>query len=366
MRFEIYKETLLPTLIALNGIIEKKQSLPILSNVLIGASDGEIHFSATDMEVERKMIIKNEVISSGTVTVPARKLLDICRSLPESAKIEVKSQNNKLAVMSGRSKFSLTVMPSEQFPTVGELPTHLEFYVPAAGLLDLFRKTQFAMAYQDVRYYLNGLLLEINDGVIKAVATDGHRLAVSELTSGVSGQAAKQIIIPRKGVIEIVKMLSGREEEIRISISDNHIRIVRESEDFISKLIDGRFPDYERVIPKRPLGIIAAKRISLKEGFSRASILSNEKFKGVRINIEPERLTATAHNADQEEAEEIIDVEYNGAPLEIGFNVSYLIDALGALDDEDVEIEVTDSSSSCLIRGKGKSDNRYVVMPMRL
>lgn len=366
MRLEINKEKLLPVLVALNGIIDKKQGLPILSNVLVCAKDNDVVFSATDMEVERNISVRIEIATSGSTAIPARKMLDICRALPDHSHVEIRIQGNKALVSSGKSKFTLAVIPGEQFPTLGTMVGDVEFKVSAFGLVELFKRTQFAMAYQDVRYYLNGLLVEFDKRVIRAIATDGHRLAVSELERGDGEEVKRQLIIPRKAVLEITKMLLGSNDELVVSVNNNYIKISRDKEQFASKLIDGRFPDYEKVIPKKHQATVLAKRLALRDGLSRASILSNEKFKGVRLNINKEGMRATAHNAEQEEAEELIEVNYEGAPLEIGFNVSYLIEALGVLEDEEVEMELTDSNSSCLIKGKGNNDNKYVVMPMRL
>jgi DNA polymerase-3 subunit beta len=260
----------------------------------------------------------------------------------------------------------LATLPPSEFPSVGTLETATEFAIAVADLRDLIGNTQFAMAHQDVRYYLNGLLLELFPNSVRAVATDGHRLAVCdrELNTGVAVQ--QQIIIPRKGVTELVRMLAHLDGEVSVGVGQNHMRVAATGQSITTKLIDGKFPDYERVIPKEGEKLVTADREALKAAFSRTSILSNEKFRGVRISLTEGLLKAAAHNPEQEEAEEDIEVDYTHDDLEIGFNVSYLLDVLGVLKSQSVGMELSDSNSSCVLYAPEDMRARYVVMPMRL
>lgn len=366
MKIKTDREKILTPLLSLNSVVERRQTLPILSNILIVATGSNIECSATDMEVELVVRLENGVETEGSITVSARKLLDICRALRSEADILLESSKDKITITSGRSRFSLVTMAGEEFPSVGEFEADIEFDVDAEALRGLIARTQFAMAHQDVRYYLNGLLFEFMEGHVRAVATDGHRLAISDMDIEQKQPLQKQIIVPRKGVAEMARMLSGVNGIAKLSVSSNHLRISTEKQDLTSKLIDGRFPEYDRVVPKKGNHVVVADRVALKDGLSRASILSNERFKGIRLCMEKNCMRALAHNTDQEEAEETIDVLYAGAPMEIGFNVTYIIDALGALNDDQVTLEFTDANSSCLITGKDENNSRYVVMPMRL
>jgi len=366
MQLKLTRETLLPALQAVANVVERRQTLPILSNVLMTAEEGRLNLLGTDMEVEVTVNCDAAIVKEGTTTVPARKLLDICRSLPAEASIQIETGAAKVKIQSGRSRFMLATLPPAEFPSVGSLDTTSEFSIAAADLRDLIGNTQFAMAHQDVRYYLNGLLLELSPDSVRAVATDGHRLAVCdrELATGVS--ALQQIIVPRKGVSELVRMLAHLDGEITVGIGQNHMRVAAAGQSITTKLIDGKFPDYERVIPKEGEKLVTADREALKAAFSRTSILSNEKFRGVRISLTKGLLKAAAHNPEQEEAEEDIEVDYTHEDLEIGFNVSYLLDVLGVLKSQNVRMELSDANSSCVLYAPEDMRARYVVMPMRL
>lgn len=366
MKLTISREALLEPLQAVSGVVERRQTLPILSNVLLVAEDGRLTFTATDMEVELFVHMSHKARSPGAITLPARKLLDICRALPSEAKMELEVQGDQVKVRSGRSRFTLSTMPAGDFPSVGEFESRLRFAVPQGILKGLMERTQFAMAHQDVRYYLNGLLLEIDSGVLRAVATDGHRLALSEVPVDVAVEEALQVIVPRKGVSELLRLLGEGETGAEVVVGANHIQVGVGDERFTSKLIDGRFPDYQRVLPSKTDKRVVANRESLRLGLTRTSILSNEKFRGIRLTLEEGRLKALAHNPEQGEAEDEIEVNYSGPPLEIGFNVSYLLDVLSVVDTQEVELDFSDASSSCLIRPVGEVQAQYVVMPMRL
>jgi DNA polymerase-3 subunit beta len=306
-----------------------------------------------------------EVKASGEITVPGRKLLDICRALPDKAAIKLELDGDRLLLRSGRSRFVLSTLPAADFPVIDDIAASRELRLSQNDAALLLEKTHFAMAQQDVRYYLNGLLFETGAGFVRAVATDGHRLALCEVQLADTGKGAQQVIIPRKGVLELQRLLGGGEEVV-ISIGSNHIRARLGGIQFTSKLIDGRFPDYERVIPVPKGNRLQAGREDLRHALQRAAILSNEKYRGIRLEVSKGSLKIQANNPDQEEAQDELEVDYKGESLEIGFNVNYLMDALAAVDGEMVEIGFVDSNSSCLIHAPGETSNRYVVMPMRL
>jgi DNA polymerase-3 subunit beta len=366
MKFIIKREELLPALQVVNGVIERRQTLPILSNLMLSAKQNSLTLTGTDMEVELITTINQEVGAEGETTLPARKLLDICRALPDDAEISININGDKAQVTSGKSRFTLSTLPAQEFPLVDEIDSVVEFDISQKVFKSLLDKTSFAMAQQDVRYYLNGLLLEMDGKKLRAVATDGHRLALCDADLKTDLSDKIQVIVPRKGVLELIRLSQESDENIKIKISTNHIKISWEDLQFTSKLIDGKFPDYTRVIPEEGNAPILADREQLKQSLTRASILSNEKYRGVRILLEKDKLRALAHNPEQEEAEEELEVSYGGADMEIGFNVSYLLDALGIIKTDKVILTVSDPNSSCLVLPEGESRCKYVVMPMRL
>ncbi|MDE2306173.1 MAG: DNA polymerase III subunit beta [Gammaproteobacteria bacterium] len=365
MKLTAEREKLLAPLQAVIGVVERRQTMPVLANVLLAVSEGRLSITATDLEVE--LVARSEVGAQhpGDVTVPGRKLLDILKALPEKATVSLSLEGEKIVVKSARSRFSLSTLPATEFPVIEDINAEQTVVVERAALARLLEKTHFSMAQQDVRYYLNGMLLEIDGETLRGVATDGHRLALSETKLAQKAKSAQQVIVPRKGVLELQRILSG-EGVCELSIGSNHVRAQIGDVRFTSKLIDGRFPEYSRVIPAAPGAAIKADRDSLRQALQRTAILSNEKYRGIRITVKPNAITIQAHNPEQEEAEEEIEVAYEGADLEVGFNVNYLLDALAAIEGAEVELGLTDSNSSCLIRSPGNSDSRYVVMPMRL
>jgi DNA polymerase-3 subunit beta len=366
MKFSVSRESLLEPLQAVIGVVGRRQTMPILGNVMLVASDKTLSLTATDLEVELHASAEIDGIEvPGDITIPGRKLIDIVRAIPDGASLNIKLDGDRLTVQSGRSRFVLSTLPVTEFPVVDDVETTHEFEISQQDLAYLLDKTHFSMAQQDVRYYLNGLLLEIGNGNLRAVATDGHRLAMCQVAVPSADVAPHQVIVPRKGVLELQRLLGG-EGDLKISLSNNHLKAEVGSILFTSKLIDGRFPDYERVIPAVGDGRLTASRGTLREALQRAAILSNEKYRGVRLDIQGDRLHIQANNPEQEEAEDEIEVNYAGDNLEIGFNVNYLLDALAAVDSEDVEIGFVDSNSSCLIHAPGAQDARFVVMPMRL
>ena len=365
MKVRAARDVLLKPLQAVIGVVERRQTMPILSNILIVARDDQISVTATDLEVELVAEAAVSVESGGEITVSGRKLLDICRALPEGADVELGVSGEKLIVRSGKSKFSLATLPAAEFPTIEDIKAGQTLVVAQDVLTRLIEKTHFSMAQQDVRYYLNGMLLETGGKHLRAVATDGHRLALCEVALEDSAFDEQQVIVPRKGVIELQRLLSG-EGEINLELGSNHVRIKVEGIRFTSKLIDGRFPEYDRVIPKESSNELRADKALLRGALQRAAILSNEKYRGIRLIIRDSGVVIQAHNPEQEEAEEEIEVNYSGEDIEIGFNVNYLLDAIGAIDGEEVTMSVLDSNSSCLIRQPGNDEGKYVVMPMRL
>lgn len=369
MKFKIDRETLLTPLLVVRGVIEQRQTLPVLSNVLVTARNGELAFTATDSEVELEARVMVDDLIDGETTVPARKLIDICQSLPAHAKVEFElDDGSRVHIRSGRSRFALTTLPASDFPTTEEIADESEFVVAQSELKRLIDLTQFAMARQDVRYYLNGLLLDITPKNVKAVATDGHRLAVAQFDAVTGVDESKSIIVPRKGVLELARLVTSEETELKIRVGTNAIQLAIDNVRFTSKLIDGKFPDYGRVIPDEETcdKRLSLDRESLRQCLVRASVLSSDKHRTVRLTLDTGILTVVANNPEQETAVDELEIEYAGESLEIGFNVSYLIEALAMLPSETADIFLTDSSSSCLIRPHGRPGCQFVVMPMRL
>jgi len=365
MKFTAAREALLKPLQAVIGVVERRQTMPILSNILMIAKDGQLAITATDLEVELVAQTEVETESDGEITVSGRKLLDICRALPEGSEVSVSLSGEKLSVRAGRSKFNLVTLPAAEFPVVEDIKAGQTITVSQAALGRLIEKTHFSMAQQDVRYYLNGMLLEAGGKYLRAVATDGHRLALCQADLEGDDLDEQQVIVPRKGVLELQRLMSG-EGDLDIELGSNHIRIQLDGIRFTSKLIDGRFPEYDRVIPKQSSNELKADRGEFKSALQRTAILSNEKYRGIRLVIRDSGVMLQAHNPEQEEAEEELAVEYTGEDIEIGFNVNYLLDALGAVEGDNVTLSVQDSNSSCLIRQPGNEDCTFVVMPMRL
>jgi DNA polymerase-3 subunit beta len=366
MKLQTQRNELLGALQAVIGVVERRQTMPILSNLLLKAENDVLTVTATDLELELVTRIAVAVGEPGAITVPARKLLDICRGLPESAEIRLEVREQRLRVTSGRSRFVLSTLPATEFPFLDEIEGGDSVSLPQGTFKRLLERTQFAMAHQDVRYYLNGLLLVIGAQGIRAVATDGHRLALSDAEFETGIADTRQVIVPRKAVVELLRMLAASDEPVRLTLSDNHIQVHLPDIRFTSKLIDGRFPDYQRVIPEEGDKRVTGDREAVRQALSRTAILSNEKFKGVRLSLDENRLSLQAQNPDQEEAEDEIEVQYGDAPIEIGFNVNYLVDALSVMEGDEFTLELTGPDSSGLLREKGDDSSQYVVMPMRL
>lgn len=366
MKFSIERDLLLKPLQSLCSVVEKRQTLPILSNLLVKVEKDKLLLTATDLEVEMHTSVSVKGTDPGETTFSARKFLDICRTLPEGALIDVSQDASKITLKSGKSRFSLTTLEPSEFPSVDAVEQGVSFKISQNVFRKLIESTQFAMAQQDVRYYLNGLMLELSQKGLRCVATDGHRLAMCDSDVEINTPEVRQVIVPRKGITELARLLEMTDDEIRVDVGTNHIQTVFNETTFTSKLIDGRFPEYQRVIPQGGNKVVIADKELLKQSLTRVSILSNEKYRGVRFSVSDGLLRVQAHNPDQEEAEEEISIDYSGGDLEVGFNVTYFIDVLTVIPDDKVQITFLDSSSSCLIQSPGNEDCKYVVMPMRL
>lgn len=367
MKFIIDREKLIKPLHLVSAPLSNRPTLPILGNLLLQVNDNTLSMTGTDLEIE--MISHLPLIEPsepGATTVPARKFLDICRNLPNDAKISISVDDNRLMIQSGRSKFSLATLPANDFPNLENWQSDVDLSVPQRTIKRLIDAVQFSMANQDVRYYLNGMLFEIEDGLLKTVATDGHRLALCAQPIEQKTKATHAVILPRKGVLELAKLVSDNDELITMQIGHNNLRVNLGDFTFTSKLIDGRFPDYKRVLPRNPDKSLEVSCEELRNALSRVAILSNEKYRGIRLHANNNQLKITANNPEQEEAEEVVDVKYEASELEIGFNVTYLLDILNTLKCDSVQLLLTDSVSSVQIEDINNQSATYVVMPMRL
>lgn len=368
MNINIQKEILENPLALIIGVVEKRQTLPILGNVYLELKQNKLTLIGSDLETEITTMVENVAGDDGSTTVSARKLYDICRSLPSESLLSLTiEQDNKMTVKAGKSRFTLQTLSAVDYPRLEETQWKQEFSLTQSQLSDLLTKTSFSMAQQDVRYFLNGLLVEIHDDHILSVATDGHRLAKTQINVDSLGFDLVQSIVPRKAVLEIGKFLdSGSDEAANIKLNGSHILIQTGNFRFISKLIDGRFPDYEKVIPANLDKHIIIDRSNLIDILSRAAILSNEKFRGVSLSVENNILTVQSHNPDQEHAKDEMEVIYDDEAIEIGFNVNYLMDALKACESEKIDLGLLDPNTSCTFHAQENSDTLYLIMPMRL
>ncbi len=367
MKLEIAREELLKPLQQVMGAVERRQTIAALANVLIRASEEGLELTATDLELELRASTALTVEQAGETTVSARKLLEICRTLPPEARVGVEGDSERVVIRSGRSRFTLATLPASDFPLIEDVQGQVEFTLPQCDLKHAIESIGFAMAQQDVRYYLNGLLVELAGDRLRTVATDGHRLSLCEVGAALPETSGQQVIVPRKGVNELGRLLDGdSKESVTVAVGASHVQVVLPGLRFTSKLIDGRFPDYTRVVPEGGDKELRTNREGLRQALARASILSNEKYRGVRLAMSPDGLRIQTHNPDQEEAEEELEVDYRGEPLEIGFNVTYLLDVLATLDGEEVHVQFSDANSSCLVTDPASGASRHVVMPMRL
>jgi DNA polymerase-3 subunit beta len=361
------RDEILNPLSAVSGIIERRHTLPILSNVLIDRTASSVSFLATDIEIQ--ITARSTLTAAGearAVTVGARKLVDILRALPDNAEVTLDQQEKRLLVKAGKSRFTLQTMPAEDFPRLAKPAGDVaRFALPQKALRRLLGLVQYAMAQQDIRYYLNGLLMVVEEKELKLVATDGHRLAFASLKLA-ADLPRQEVIVPRKTVLELSKLLADSEDEVKIEVSPAQAAFSFGSIELVSKLVDGKFPDYTRVIPTGHKNKLQIERESLRQALLRAAILSNEKFRGVRWVLADGSLKIVSSNAEQEEAHEEIEVKYSGDALDIGFNVNYLLDVLNNVSGAEIECAFGDSSSSALISYAAEKDFKYVVMPMRI
>jgi len=366
MKFIINREDLLTPLQQIVSVIEKRQTMPILSNVLLVIEEDSIRLTGTDLEIQ---IIANIAVNSaipGTITVPARKFLDICRLLPNGAEIKFELQNDKVKISSNRSRFSLNCLSADNYPEFSETELTHSFYINSGKLKKSLDKTLFSMANQDVRYYLNGLMLNISNNRIKLVASDGHRLSIYEDDLDKETGYEARIIIPRKGAIELSRLLDDPESELLVSFSTNNICIIINDLIFSAKLVDSKYPDFGKVFKQEFISPIHIQKLALKEALTRVAILSNEKIKGITFDINENSLRISAHNPEHDEAEEEIAIEYMGSPISIGFNSQYLLDAVTNLDSEFAVLTLAANGSSCFIDESEHCAYKFIVMPMTL
>ncbi|GJL83523.1 MAG: DNA polymerase III subunit beta [marine bacterium B5-7] len=366
MNIEIEKSRLIKPLSLVTSVVERRQTLPILSNLLIRLKDGLLIITGTDLEVEISFRIDGVKGENGECTITARKFHEICRSLADDSIIKLRVDGPNAHIQSGRSRFKLQTLPADDFPTLDTRDWEERVKIPEQDLRSLLEATAFSMAQQDVRYFLNGVLLELRDDTLRAVATDGHRLSKSEISLNGSGLKHRQSIVPRKAVLEMMRFLEEEKRELTLELNPNHVRLSNDSSTLTTKLIDGRFPDYETVMSQTLSISLAVNRLELMDVLTRTAILTNEKFRGIRVHLNTNLLTVTAHNPEQEEASDEIPLEYDGAELDIGFNVNYLIDALKAVSTTEIDLRLQDSNSGCVIREPKNDKTLYLVMPMRL
>ncbi len=365
------RDMLLSPLLSVSGIVEKRHTLPILSNVLLEKEEDRLTFLATDIEIQITTVTNGTIgENDGAVTVSAKKLQDILRLLPENSEVSLSLDEKRLLIRTEKSRFSLQTLPASDFPRMAiSEDSSKKITVTQKQFRHLLGQTQFAMATQDVRYYLNGLLLLIDGKYLRAVATDGHRLAYASMALNVEDESNlphQEFILPRKTVLELSRQLDDSDELLHIELASNQIRFQFKQIDLVSKLIDGKFPDYERVIPASLKSTIVLNRTDLYQSMVRAAILTNEKFRGIRLLLSNGILKIIAANTEQEEAQEEIEVEFHGDPLDVGFNVGYLLDVLNNTTAEMIEWGFNDANSSSLITIPDNDHFKYVVMPMRI
>ena len=360
------RNALLAALTAVVGVVERRHTLPILSNLLLEKKGSKLTVLATDLELQVSTQLDAQAGEDFAITIAARKLFDIVRALPDTAKVKLDTKDSQVVVSAGKSRFTLQTLPAADFPRV-ETGAGLgeAIRLPQKTLKRLLQLVQFAMASQDIRYYLNGMLLVLDGKQLRVVATDGHRLSYAE-TELETEAAAREVIIPRKTVVELSKLLSDVDDPVELRIGANQVTITLPGTELVTKVVDGKFPDYQRVIPVSQPRHLKANRQSVMQALQRAAILSNEKFRGVRLVMSENTLGIVCNNNEQEEAADEIEVSYNGDPLDVGFNVTYLLDGLGAVNTDEITLSLGDANSSMLLTSEGEAGFKYVVMPMRI
>jgi len=366
MQIKINRETLLKPLTNVTGIVERRHTLPILSNLLLEAKNNNVQLTATDLEMQISLNFDSKFNGELSTTISAKKLLDICRSLPEGIDIDMLSSDSRITVKAGKSRFNLQTLPASDYPVMTKVVGGgVTLKISQLEFKRLLKQVEFAMAQQDIRYYLNGLLLEVNENQLNLVGTDGHRLSFTSTKLNQSYDKT-DVILPRKTVVELIKLLDESEEEITIEISAGQVNFAFNEVRLISKVIDGKFPDYHRVIPTGHQNTFSVNRLVVLTAMQRASILSNEKYRGIRMVLSENNLKLISTNTEQEEAEEEIEIDYKKDALDIGFNVTYLIDVLNNTQQDNVNFSFADANSSCLITVPSDDNYKYVVMPMRI
>ena len=361
------QDKVLSALQAVAGIVERRHTLPILANVLLRKNGGQVEFTTSDLEIQVRTTAEFDGDAGNfSTTVGARKLIDILRTLPADQTVSLTSNQNKLTLAGGKSRFTLQTLPAEDFPLVQEAADFgPAFSVPQKTLKSLINQVHFAMAVHDIRYYLNGILFVAEGKSLTLVATDGHRLALAQATLDVE-MPKQEVILPRKTVLELQRLLKDEDTPIELRFAGNQAKFSFSGMEFVTKLVEGKFPDYNRVIPKNHKNHVTLGRAPLLASLQRAAILTSEKFKGVRVNIEPGTLRIASSNAEQEEAKEELEIDYGGDTIEIGFNVTYLMDALSNMNQDMVTVSLADANSSALVTIPEQSGFKYVVMPMRI
>ena len=363
---QIARDALLKPLQAVSGIVERRHTLPILANVLIEQREGRLYVTATDLEMQITAHSTLEGKDGQATTVGARKLQDLLRALPDDATLNVDVTSSKMTVRAGRSRFNLQTLPAADYPRISLGTEQLQtLSLPQRDLRKLFKLAEFAMAQQDIRYYLNGMLLVADKGTLQAVATDGHRLSWASLA--VPGDYARQeVILPRKTVLELGKLLTDSDDPVTVDILATQVRFRFANVELVSKVVDGKFPDFNRVIPVGHTKMVELDRVVALAALQRAAILSNEKFRGVRVVLATDQMKIICTNSEQEEAEEELEIDYKGDPLDIGFNITYLLDALQNVSVDKVRFAFGDANSSALVTMPDRDDYKYVVMPLRI
>lgn len=360
------RNALLAALTSVVGVVERRHTLPILSNLLLEKKAGKLTLLATDLELQISTQLDAQAGEDFAITIAARKLFDIVRALPDSAKVKLDTKDSQVVVSAGKSRFTLQTLPAADFPRV-ETGSGLgeAIHLPQKKLKRLLQLVQFAMASQDIRYYLNGMLLVLEGKQLRVVATDGHRLSYAETELDMDA-GTREIIIPRKTVVELSKLLADVDDVVELRIGANQVTITLPGTELVTKVVDGKFPDYQRVIPLNQPRHLKANRQTVIQALQRAAILSNEKFRGVRLVMSENTLGIVCNNNEQEEAADEIEVSFTGEPLDMGFNVTYLLDGLGAVNSEEITLSLGDANSSMLLTSEGEPGFKYVVMPMRI
>ena len=366
MKFIINRENLLTPLQQIVGVIEKRQTMPVLANVLLFVNDDFLTLTGTDLEIQ--IVAKANISDStpGSITVPARKLLDICRLLPTKTDIKIEQHGDKITMLANKSRFSLSCLPSEHYPAFVETDLDKQFVIKANNFKKALEKTIFCMANQDVRYYLNGFLIHITTQKLKLVASDGHRLSIFEDLLEKSVDYEAKLILPRKGVLELSRLLDDSETELVVMFSNNNIKIIIDHLVFSAKLVDAKYPDFGKVFQQEFYEPIFISKQALKETLTRVAILANEKFKGISFDITSSNIKISTHNPEHDEAEEEISIAYQGEELSISFNAQYLLDAVSNLDSDSAVLTIAKNASSCFINETIECEYKFIVMPMRI